>query len=122
MPDAGPSSERAFIWLITCVLFLSILAGGGCLTTYLVLPESQITRLLEIVGVTLVCLPWAFWLFTSLYRIFSQSYGFIFRVGVGAGNAPENSGVVTQQNSGVNRAITIASHESEMPLAKSMTG
>lgn len=134
MPVADPSSGRTFIWLITCILFISIFARGGCLVAYLVLPESQIASWVPDVGVTLVFLPWAFWVFTFLYRIFSRCCGFRLRVSVpninnngggdqggrgGSGGAANNA-PVDDDKKAVVRTLSIASHESEMPLAKSM--
>ncbi|KAI4317078.1 hypothetical protein L6164_024987 [Bauhinia variegata] len=81
MPVSDPNSGRAFIWIVSCLLFFCILAGGGCLGAYMILPESQGTTWLSEVGVTLVCLPWAFWLLTFLYRIFSRVTGYRFNVG-----------------------------------------
>ncbi|KAJ1391486.1 hypothetical protein SESBI_36595 [Sesbania bispinosa] len=127
MPEADPSSGRTFIWLITCILLICIIAGGACLGAYLVLPESEIAPWVPIAGVTLVCLPWIFWLITFLYRIFSRCCGFRFRVGIAIGgddaNAPTgNADVkdVAQANGSIGRTLSVASHDSEMPLAKSM--
>ncbi|CAL0325207.1 unnamed protein product [Lupinus luteus] len=142
MPVSDPSSGRTFIWLITCFLFISILAGGACLVAYMVLPESEIASWLPVLGVSLVCLPWAFWFFTFLYRVFSRCCGYRgVRVGNngnggggGGGGRNNNEGSVNaggnvdvegagQSSKGgeLNRASSIASHESEMPLARSIT-
>nr|XP_004508631.1 uncharacterized protein LOC101500383 [Cicer arietinum] len=136
MPESDSSSGRAFIWLVTFFLFLSLLLGGVCLVAYMIIPESETASWLPIVGVSLVCLPWAFWFFTCLYRIFSRCFGFRVRMGMsnggggggggnwGATNPPKNADVevATSSRGGgeLNRASSVASHESEMALAKSM--
>ncbi|CAL0330046.1 unnamed protein product [Lupinus luteus] len=94
MSVSDPSSGRAFIWLITCVLFISIMAGGACLVAYMVLPESEI----------------ASW------------------VGAGgnggsvnlARNHDVNGACQSLKGGELNRASSIASHESEMRLSRSM--
>lgn len=157
MPVENPSSGRAFIWLISCFLFLTILAGGVCLMAYLVLPESQVAPWLPTAGITLVCLPWAFWILTFIYRIISRACGFRGRVGYGDGGGGGNGGggnngggdggaakfknaapvdveaSGAQANGGaaavgggqgngggLDRNLSVASHESEMPLKVSM--
>lgn len=139
MPVSDPGSSRAFIWLITCLLFISLIAGGACLVAYMVLPETETTSWIPVAGVTLVCLPWAFWFLTFLYRIFSRCCGFRVENGNdgggggsrgggggnwGAPNTPRNNvdvEVASQAKGGeLNRESSVASHESEMPLAKSM--
>ncbi|AET04779.1 hypothetical protein MtrunA17_Chr8g0384521 [Medicago truncatula] len=138
MPVSDPSSGRAFIWLVTCLLFISLLAGGVCLGAYMLLPESETSSWIPVAGVVFVCLPWAFWFLTCLYRIFSRCFG--LRVGAGIANGGGGGGgnwggsttprngdveVATQSPKGVgaaqlNRVSSVASHESELPLAKSM--
>ncbi|KAK7350904.1 hypothetical protein VNO77_09947 [Canavalia gladiata] len=129
MPVADPSSGRTFIWIITCILFSSVLAGGGCLVAYMFLPESQVASWVPPLGVTLVSLPWAFWILTFLYRIFSRCFGYRIRVGIGegereglgdGGNANAHGEPSVTPNGGIDRALSVASHESEMPLARSM--
>ncbi|XP_020234940.1 uncharacterized protein LOC109814839 [Cajanus cajan] len=127
MPEADPSAERTFIWIIACILFICVLAGGGCLVAYTVLPVSQVPPWTPRIGIMLVCLPWAFWLLTFLYRIFSRICGCRINVGGvgrerlgdgGRANAPGDASV--KENNGINRTFSVASHESQMPLAKSM--
>ncbi|CAJ2676820.1 hypothetical protein L195_g002170 [Trifolium pratense] len=135
MPVSDPSSGRVFIWIITCLLFISLIAGGVCLAAYLILPESETSSWIPIAGVALVCLPWTFWFFTCLYRIFSRCCGCRVRLGVNGGgggggnwggaNAPKNADVEvanqsTKGGNELNRMSSVASHESEMALAKSM--
>lgn len=61
---------------------------------YMILPETTATSWLPIVGITLVCLPWFFWLSTFLYRVFSRVFG--CRIGVGGcsggGESNDNNG------------------------------
>ncbi|PON38480.1 hypothetical protein PanWU01x14_312100 [Parasponia andersonii] len=84
MPVIDPRAGRAFIWAISWFLFLTIAGGGGCLVMYMILPETTTTSWLPIVGITLVCLPWFFWLSTFLYRILSRVFG--FRLGIDGSN------------------------------------
>ncbi|CAI8619163.1 unnamed protein product [Vicia faba] len=136
MPVPDPSSGRKFIWLVACFLFISLIAGGVCLVAYMYLPESETSSWVPVVGVGLVCLPWAFWFFTCLYRIFSRCLG--CRVGMmmsggggGGANQPRNADVeiAAQSTKGgssggggeLNRVSSVASHESEIALAKSMS-
>ncbi|KAK7247599.1 hypothetical protein RIF29_42485 [Crotalaria pallida] len=135
MPVSDPSSGRRFIWLVTCLLLISILAGGACLVAYMVLPESETSSWISIIGVTLVCLPWAFWFLTFLYRVISRCCG--LRVGGGYGanggggrsvggggiasrNADVEGAGQSSKGSDINRECSVNSHESEMPLARSM--
>lgn len=127
MPVSDPSSGRTFIWIIAGLLFISVAAGGACLVAYLLLPESETsTSWIPEIGVGLVSLPWLFWLLTFLYRIFSRIFG--CRVSVGGGNwvPTANADVevaVASHAKGdnlLNRASSVASHESEMTFAKSM--
>ncbi|TKY73809.1 hypothetical protein E2542_SST02565 [Spatholobus suberectus] len=128
MPEADPSPGRTFIWIIACILFTCVLAGGGCLVAYMLLPESQVPSWTPHLGITLICLPWAFWLLTFLYRIFSRYCGCrinivgIGKEGLGDGgdaNAPGDANVKANNN-GIDRTLSVASHESQMPLSKSM--
>ncbi|KAH1135270.1 hypothetical protein GYH30_013171 [Glycine max] len=106
MPVSDPSSGRMFIWIIAET------------------SSSLDTRDWGTVG--LLCLPWLFWLLTFLYRIFSRIFG--CRVSVGGGNwvPTANADVevaVASHAKGdnlLNRASSVASHESEMTFAKSM--
>ncbi|CAJ1974807.1 unnamed protein product [Sphenostylis stenocarpa] len=123
------SSGRTLIWIIACILFICVLVGGGCLLEYVVLPESEVPSWMPILGFTLVSLPWAFWLLTFLYQIFSRCCGcrIGFDVeregskGVGGGGAVAHGDAGVEANvNGIDRNLSVASHESQMPLAKSM--
>ncbi|KAK7399359.1 hypothetical protein VNO78_10541 [Psophocarpus tetragonolobus] len=129
MPVSDPSSGRIFIWIISGLLFISIVAGGACLVAYLLLPESETSSSwIPEIGVALVCLPWLFWLFTFLYRIFSRILGYRVSVGTGGSGAnwvpnANNADVEVASHAkggNLNRVSSVASHESEMALAKSM--
>ncbi|XP_027343135.1 uncharacterized protein LOC113855705 [Abrus precatorius] len=127
MPVSDPTSGRTFIWIIAGLLFVSLMTGGACLVAYMVLPESETTSWIPTLGVTLVCLPWVFWLLTFIYRIFSRCFGCRFSIGggagAGAGNCAVNADVEVPPHAkggGLNRASSVASHESEMALTKSM--
>lgn len=130
MPVSDPSSGRTFIWIISGLMFMSIMAGGACLVAYLLLPESEASSSwIPEIGVALVCLPWLFWLFTFLYRILSRFLGCRVSIGGGAngGNwAPANANadveVASHAKGGdLNRPSSVASNESEMALAKPMS-
>ncbi|CAJ1937779.1 unnamed protein product [Sphenostylis stenocarpa] len=127
MPVSDPSSGRTFVWIITGVLFISILAGGACLVAYVLLPESETSSSwIPEIGVGLVCLPWLFWFLTFIYRILSRIFG--CRVSIGSGgsggnwaSAKSDEEIASQaKGTNLNRASSVASHESEMALAKSM--
>ncbi|TKY60448.1 hypothetical protein E2542_SST17547 [Spatholobus suberectus] len=127
MPVSDPSSGRTFIWIISGLLFISIVAGGACLVAYLLLPESETSSSwIPQIGVALICLPWLFWLLTFLYRILSRIFGCRVRIGgdgSGGNLAATNADVEVASHAKdgeLNRASSVASHESEMALAKSM--
>ncbi|KAF0894619.1 hypothetical protein E2562_001915 [Oryza meyeriana var. granulata] len=71
-PPKQEGQERpagsACVWLVTALLLFSVLAGGGCLAGYVVLPPNEAPHWLPAVGLALVAVPWAFWLATSAYR------------------------------------------------------
>ncbi|CAN8229898.1 unnamed protein product [Cochlearia groenlandica] len=149
MPVPDPGARRTFICLITCFLFLSIFAGGGCLIAYTIQPYPPIW--LAYLGIFFVCLPWFFWFLTFAYRIVSRTFGFRMVIG-SSGNAeamprdldplpdhqtldesspqeeiaqqPQGEVLVSinEGNQSKKRMSTssIGSHESEMPLAISM--
>ncbi|XP_022751986.1 uncharacterized protein LOC111300623 [Durio zibethinus] len=86
MPEPDPEAGRTFIWTLSCILFICIAAGGGCLLAYLTVPESQSSLLLPVLGFTLVSLPWIFWIITVVYRITSRAFGFRMVIGSLYGN------------------------------------
>lgn len=71
-PPMQEGEERpggsACVWMVTTLLLLSVLAGGGCLAGYVVLPPHEAPHWLPAVGLALVVLPWAFWVATCSYR------------------------------------------------------
>ncbi|XWS44680.1 hypothetical protein CRYUN_Cryun15aG0068500 [Craigia yunnanensis] len=86
MSEPDPTAGRTYIWTISCILFICIAAGGGCLLAYMTIPESQSSILLPVLGFTLVCMPWIFWIITVLYRITSRAFGFRMVIGSLYGN------------------------------------
>uniref|UniRef100_A0A9I9DSN7 Uncharacterized protein n=1 Tax=Cucumis melo TaxID=3656 RepID=A0A9I9DSN7_CUCME len=149
MSLVNPSAGRAFIWIVTCFLFFSIISGGGCLLMYMILPESESTEWLPITGLSLVCLPWFFWLLTFFYRVISRACGYRVSLGtgedVGTNNVNDNNNNnnnnassaesprqdvgergnednnnVDQRKSNSSSNNSIVSRESEMPLAITM--
>ncbi|PON78680.1 hypothetical protein TorRG33x02_237240 [Trema orientale] len=97
MPVIDPRAGRAFIWAISWFLFLTIAGGGGCLVMYMILPETTTTSWLPIAGITLVCLPWFFWLSTFLYRILSRVFGFRLGIGGCSGGGSHGNNVVEEE-------------------------
>ncbi|XP_011649431.1 putative uncharacterized protein DDB_G0284715 [Cucumis sativus] len=148
MSLVNPSAGRAFIWIVTCFLFFSILSGGGCLLMYMILPETETTAWLPITGLSLVCLPWFFWLLTFFYRVLSRACGFRVSLGIGADVSSNNANANNNNNNNASSAESaqqdvgerdnednnnadqrhsnsssnnsIVSRESEMPLAITM--
>jgi len=131
MPAAPDrSSGRTLIWVTASTLFTCVLVGGGCLVEYMVLPESKVPSWVLVLGFMLVSLPWAFWLLTFLYRIFSRCCGcrIDFDVereglkvgGSGDGAIAHGEARAKANVNGIDRSLSVASHESQMPLAKSM--
>ena len=86
MSEPDPTAGHTYIWTISCILFICIAAGGGCLLAYISVPESQSSNLLPVLGFTLVCLPWIFWIVTIVYRITSRAFGFRMVIGSLYGN------------------------------------
>ncbi|XP_054791041.1 uncharacterized protein LOC129308999 [Prosopis cineraria] len=149
MPAPEFSNGRAYIWITACILFTCIVAGGACLVAYVLLPEDQVESWLPVAGVVLVCLPWAFWLLTFIYRIVSRAFGFRVRFGGGGGDGGRRAGNEKNYSGnddiegagglangkgdvqfgeaggaaargGLQRTSSSVSNESEMPLAKSL--
>ena len=86
MSELDPTAGRTYIWTISCILFICIAAGGGCLLAYITVPESQSSILLPALGFTLVCMPWVFWIITAVYKITSRAFGFRMVIGDLYGN------------------------------------
>ncbi|CAN6374585.1 unnamed protein product [Urochloa humidicola] len=63
-----PPGSTLCLWMVTVVLLLSVLAGGACLAGYILLPPHEVPAWVPAVGLTLVALPWAFWILTCAYR------------------------------------------------------
>ncbi|KAF5751780.1 hypothetical protein HS088_TW02G00798 [Tripterygium wilfordii] len=95
MPAPDPKTGRAFIWLVSCFLFISLSAGGTFLILYMILPESNATSWLPIAAVFFVCLPWMFWFLTCFYRVVSRACGFRVAIG-GGGGGGRGGGNVTE--------------------------
>ncbi|GMI93150.1 hypothetical protein HRI_002984300 [Hibiscus trionum] len=81
MPEPDPTVGHTYIWIITFILFICIAAGGGCLLTYMLTPDSQSSIFLPALGFSLVCMPWKFWTVTVLYRLISRFFGFRMVIG-----------------------------------------
>lgn len=110
---------------------------------YMILPETETTAWLPMVGLFLVCLPWFFWILTFFYRVISRACG--FRVSLGVGVVDGGAGVANassesprgpsidnddedghgglgdqKRNSTSSSRNSAVSRESEMPLAITM--
>ncbi|KAF7043604.1 hypothetical protein CFC21_052938 [Triticum aestivum] len=66
--QCGSPAGSVLIWVVTVLLLLAVLGGGGCLVAYVMLPPSEAPGWIPCVGLGLVALPWAFWLATVAYR------------------------------------------------------
>lgn len=66
-PSEGRRSNVC-VWIISCLLFLNLLAGGGFLVLYITLPETEDTIWFPIAGMILVAIPWVFWTITCIYQ------------------------------------------------------
>jgi uncharacterized membrane protein len=66
--QGAPGGSSVCLWLVTVLLLLSLLGGGACLAAYILLPPHEAPAWLPAVGLALVALPWAFWIFTCAYR------------------------------------------------------
>ncbi|TVU26280.1 hypothetical protein EJB05_28819, partial [Eragrostis curvula] len=64
----GRPGGSGCLWLVTVLLFVSLLGGGACLVAYILLPPGQAPGWLPAVGLVLVALPWGFWIVTCAYR------------------------------------------------------
>lgn len=125
MPGSSGASSWC-IWMVACVLFISVVVGGGCLAWYVLHPESETAPWVPVVGVTLVCLPWLFWILTFLYRLVSRAFGFRMVLpnsnsGGGGANNNNNNNNNNGVQDGLSRSTSCASHESQMPLNASST-
>ncbi|XP_010277050.1 PREDICTED: uncharacterized protein LOC104611610 [Nelumbo nucifera] len=55
------------VYMISCLFFICITAGGALLSMYVTLPETEPTTWYPIAGLTLVAIPWVFWILIFLY-------------------------------------------------------
>uniref|UniRef100_A0A2N9G275 Uncharacterized protein n=1 Tax=Fagus sylvatica TaxID=28930 RepID=A0A2N9G275_FAGSY len=83
MPASDSRAGSTFICLITVLLFLSMVVGGGCLIISIIQPDLPLSSRLPFVGMALIGLPWLFWVFTCCYRCMSRTFG--YRVGAAGG-------------------------------------
>ncbi|KAG6475351.1 uncharacterized protein LOC122022803 [Zingiber officinale] len=67
-PEEGGTARRRCVWFVSCSLFLALLAGGALLVFYIAQPESPDTAWFPVAGMSLVAIPWLFWLATCTYR------------------------------------------------------
>lgn len=67
-PDQARPPGNAWVWVVVALLFLCLLAGGGCLVLYLILPPAEAPQWLAAAALGLIALPWAFWIVTCAYR------------------------------------------------------
>ncbi|KAF5451852.1 hypothetical protein F2P56_026915 [Juglans regia] len=63
----------ARVYIISFMFFACIVTGGILLFLYIFVPQADSASWYPIVGMILVGIPWAFWLFTYLYRCIKPS-------------------------------------------------
>ncbi|OAY65497.1 uncharacterized protein LOC109723535 [Ananas comosus] len=72
MPAASRDEKAATgdvcVWLIVGLLFLVLLAGGTFLALYISLPAHAAPAWYPLVGISLIGVPWTFWLLMCVYR------------------------------------------------------
>ncbi|KAK1311500.1 hypothetical protein QJS10_CPA08g01099 [Acorus calamus] len=68
MPPPPGRVGDVCIWVVSCLFFLVIVAGGVSLVMYLTLPDSDDSLWYLVAGMSLVAIPWLFWLLTCAYR------------------------------------------------------
>lgn len=76
MSEPDQAATCTYIWAIACILFICVLAGGGCLLCYIIVPEYQSSNLLPVLGFIFLSTPWVFWILTVVYRLMSRAFGF----------------------------------------------
>uniref|UniRef100_A0A0E0FA98 Uncharacterized protein n=1 Tax=Oryza meridionalis TaxID=40149 RepID=A0A0E0FA98_9ORYZ len=102
--QAGRAAGGACVWAVAAVLFLAVLAGGGCLVFYLALPPAEAPKWLPVAGLSLVALPWAFWIATCAYRLCCRC----FSPSPEKANAAAAAGHVERQPSSSTRPAAVA--------------
>ncbi|XP_073007516.1 uncharacterized protein [Typha latifolia] len=68
MPPQEGKAGNIYVWLISVLFFLVLLAGGVFLALYIFLPVDVVPPWFAFVGMILVALPWMFWILTCIYR------------------------------------------------------
>ncbi|CAL9770649.1 unnamed protein product [Musa acuminata subsp. burmannicoides] len=123
MPPDDGRTRNACIWFVSCFFFLILLVGGSLLVIYIVLPESQDTFWFPIAGFVLVGIPWLFWITTCIYRsVMAPKYDIERPPVRAAAVAPAAVGAAAANVDGDARDdSSLNSHESEEPLASSMS-
>ncbi|KAG4119150.1 hypothetical protein ERO13_D11G061300v2 [Gossypium hirsutum] len=86
MSEPDQVASCTYIWAISCILFICVLAGGGCLLCYIFVPEFQSSKLLPVLGFIFISTPWVFWILTAVYRLMSRAFGFRMVFGCLYGN------------------------------------
>ncbi|WOL02356.1 hypothetical protein Cni_G11075 [Canna indica] len=137
MPAEGDRSVSCCIWFTSCFFFLILLVGGALLVLYIALPDSPDTDWLPVAGMALVAIPWLFWILMCVYRYITRPKDDIERPPMrAAAVAPATGSGATYTNNAASAArreaaaapaagagggdSSLASHESEVPLALSM--
>ncbi|KAJ7957051.1 putative Membrane lipoprotein [Quillaja saponaria] len=92
----------------------------------MILPESEVQSWLPIAGVSLVCLPWLFWLLTLLYRIISRLCGirvggnYIEGAGKGGGGGGNGGGLSNATNT--TGVVVVEAPAAESPVSSPQNG
>ncbi|KAE8696256.1 Glucose-inhibited division family A protein isoform 1 [Hibiscus syriacus] len=100
MPEPDLAAGQTYIWTITFILFTCVVAGGGCLLSYMLTTHSDNSILIPALGFSLVCMPWIFWIMTVLYRLTSRFFGFRMVIGSLYGNDNGYADAKTSSRSG----------------------
>ncbi|MQL73321.1 hypothetical protein Taro_005645 [Colocasia esculenta] len=72
MPPQQERLSNPCVYIISCLLLITIIGGGVLLMLYVILPENEETAWFPIAGMLLVGTPWVFWILTFLYRTVSM--------------------------------------------------
>ncbi|KAK9668920.1 hypothetical protein RND81_13G095900 [Saponaria officinalis] len=74
--SANQPIGSCYIWFILISLFICLISGGAFLVLYMTRPVTRDTSWYPDVGISLVCLPWFFWILLIVYRIVSRTFCF----------------------------------------------